>query len=422
MVNIPLAVGRRTVDLEIDASHLLDILTPALPAERHSPAALVETKLKAAAFDEIVRQKRSATIVVPDKTRRCGARHFLPVLLERLNAAGIAEQKVRVVLANGSHPGHRRQEIEDILGREVARRVLVTQHDCRDSTHLRFLGTTQFDTPVWLSDYVLDTECLLVTGTVVHHYFAGYGGGAKMINPGCAGEETIKRNHALTIDRERGGIHPGCGPGQMAGNPVQEDIWSSMRFVRSDFLLETLLDEHGRIVEVVCGRDLRETHLAACRLADRFYRRPIAKRADLVVVSCGGWPKDINLIQSHKAIRHAFQAVKPGGVILAVAECSQGIGSETFLPWFDIEDDSTLAAELAENYTLNGTTALSVRTMARSATIVLVSELEESVVRKIGLLPARTLQEGWRTAGSLLPEKFDCYVLPNGSLTLPEVR
>ncbi len=138
-------------------------------------------------------------------------------------------------------------------------------------------------------------------------------------------------------------------------------------------------------------------------------------------MSCGGFPKDINFIQAHKSIQNAFQAVKEGGVILILAECEQGIGSETFLDWFNYSDESSFRGALANNFTLNATTALSLKMKTRAVKIVLVSTLPENLVVKLAMLPAADLGEGWKIAGKLLPENFKCFVIPNGSLTLPQL-
>ncbi|MFQ5677732.1 MAG: nickel-dependent lactate racemase, partial [bacterium] len=317
----------------------------------------------------------------------------------------------------GSHPSHNREEIRRLVGKEIGARISLVEHDSKNTEDLVFLGTTKFGTPVSLNRRILETDVLLVAGTVVHHYFAGYGGGPKMINPGCAGYETITRNHALTIDQKTGTIHSKCQIGVLEGNPVQEDILDSMRFVKADFSLTTILDPGGDIARAMCG-ELFATHEQARKCIDEHYKVAIAERADVVVVSCGGFPKDINLIQIHKSIHNAFQAVKQGGVLLVLAECAQGVGSETFLDWFEY-DDQSLKAALVSRFTLNATTALSLKSKAKAVKIILVSRLPENLVRKLGLTPAKTLDDGWREARKMLPENSTAFVIPNGSLTLP---
>lgn len=422
MAAVTLAIGREKLKFNLASKHILDILRPSGFAASHSPEDLITQSLNnpidSKPIEQLVRAKQKTLIIIPDKTRACGARVFLPPFIAGLNRLGVADSDVRILLANGSHASQTTEEIEKIVGFEILERIEISEHDSMNSGELVFLGTTKFGTPVAINRRILEAECVIVAGTALHHYFAGYGGGPKMINPGCAGYETITKNHALTIDSSNGMLHPKCRAGILKGNPVQEDIKDSMRFVKVDFLLETILTERGEIAEMVCG-DLFKAHEEACEIVDAHYKVAIQEKADLVVVSCGGFPKDINFIQAHKSIQNAFQAVKEGGVILVLAECGQGIGSETFLDWFGYSDDAAFRKAVVENFTLNATTASSLKMKTRAAKIVLVSTLPEEIVRKLGILPASTLEEGWSLVRKMLPENFKCFVVPNGSLTLP---
>lgn len=360
-------------------------------------------------------------LIIPDKTRNFGASVVLPVLIEQLHRFGVADSDILIIIAMGSHEPHQAGEIEKLVGKEIYHAYEIVEHDCRDVENLIFVGMTKAGTPVYLNRHVVEAGKRLVVGTAVHHYFAGYGGGPKMIQPGCAGHETIVRNHALSIDQRSGCIHPNCQAGVVAGNPVQADILDSLQFLQVDLLLETVLDENGKIIFASCG-DLFETHARACQLVDDLYRIPIKGRADLVVASCGGYPKDINFIQAHKTLNNAFYAVKERGVILLLAECRDGIGSKTFLRWFQFENESDFLSALKQNYTLNGTTALSVKTKTSKCRVILISKLPSDLVLQLGLTPARTLDEGLKLALSSLSHDFTCIVMPNASLTLPEVK
>ncbi|MFQ5822619.1 MAG: nickel-dependent lactate racemase [bacterium] len=425
LVEVPLAYGKEILKLKLKSKHLLGILKPNKVTVQQTPKFLISKSLKfpisTLKFEEIFHHREKTVIIVPDKTRQCGASIFLPILVDRLNSVGIEDQDIKIILATGSHSTHMSQEIEQIVGFEIFKRIKIIEHDCHNSDELAYLGVTKFGTAVYINRHVVNAERLIVTGTAVHHYFAGYGGGPKMINPGCAGYETITRNHAMTIDAETGNIHPKCRASVLVGNPVMEDIIDSMKFIRADFLLETILNENSEIIQVFSG-DLFEAHQKACETVDSFYKIPIPKKADLVVVSCGGYSKDVNFIQAHKSIQNAFNAVKRGGVILILAECRDGIGSQTFLEWFNYSDDGALRKALRQKYKLNGTTALSLKMKTQAAKIIMISKLKKDLVENLGMLPASTLEEGWSLACSLLSEDFKCYVIPNGSLTLPFIN
>lgn len=422
MARFALAFGKEFFEFNLDSRHIIAILKPKRYSNLLSPDALIHKGLNSPvtgpSFTEVFHENRKTVIVIPDKTRRCGAELFLPILIERLHQCGINDNKIEIILANGSHPSHKSEEIRAMVGEEIYAQFNILEHNCFAQESLVYLGETKFGIPVSLNQKLTNAEQVIVAGTVVHHYFAGFGGGPKMINPGCAGYETILRNHALTIDATQGGLHPNCRAGILEGNPVQEDIQDSMKFFHVDFLLETILDENGNILDVF-GGELVGAHRKACEIVDSLYRIPITEKADLVVASCGGYPKDINFIQTHKSIENGFGAIKEGGVMLVLAECKDGIGSQTFLDWFDHSDDDIFFDELIKNYKLNGTTALSLKSKTRKSKIVLVSKLSPELVEKMGMIPAQTLREGWLAAQSLLPENFRCFILPNGSLTLP---
>ncbi|MFQ5709323.1 MAG: nickel-dependent lactate racemase [bacterium] len=417
-----LAYGEQSFQFELESKNVLGVLKPNRPSPAGSPVQLINQALDfpiaSQRFEKVFQKGGKTVIIVPDKTRKAGAEIYLPILVRRLNALGIRDRDIEVVLATGSHAPESPAEIEGVVGSEIYHRFEIIEHDCHDSENLVYLGETKNEVPVYISKHAVEAEQLLVTGTTVHHYFAGYGGGAKMINPGCAGYETVTRNHALTIDEQTGEIHANCRAGRSAGNPVLEDIHDSMKYMKPAFLLSTVIDEQGTVVEAVAG-DLLVVHKKSCEIVDAIYKVAIAQKADLVVVSCGGLPKDVNFIQAHKSLQNAFVAVKPGGTIILLAECRDGIGSQTFLDWFDYPDDAALSQAIRKHYKVNGTTALSLKNKTRAAHVILVSTLETGLVLKLGMRPASDVGQAFKMAMRQVPTDFKCYVIPNGSLTLP---
>jgi len=420
MAEISLALGHHSVSLNIPSRHLAAILKTKESEQETTGAPLVETALHAAFDDPAgfpLKQTRTL-LLLPDKTRDCGAQVLLPVFLNKLNNLGMRDADITILLANGSHSPNSPAEISEMLGSQITQRVDIIQHDCHNQEELRTLGVTSSNVPVILNRRLLETEQILIAGTVVHHYFAGFGGGPKMLNPGCAGYDTITKNHALTISLEHRGLHPGCRAGVLEGNPVQNDIRESIQSLLPVFLVETVMNARSEIDKVFAG-SLMPTHRAACDYVNSLYKVDVAQAADLVIASCGGFPKDINLIQAHKTIHNAFQVVKAGGVLLILAACSQGVGSETFMRWFDLENEDVMLQTLTEHYTLNGTTALSLRAKSRAAKIVLVSDLDGALATQCGIETTRTLADGLICAQRYLPQNYSCLVIPNGSVTLP---
>ncbi len=422
---VTLAYGHDSTQLEIPDSHPVRELRlrqapPEVPATEAIRAAL-ESPIAAKPMAEIFRRGERTVIIVPDGTRQAQTPTYLPVLLDRLNELGISDTDIRIVIATGSHRVPEPAEFPLLVGEEAAARVKILAHDCRDDSSLVYLGDTVFGTPVWLNRTVVQGERLVVTGTIIHHYFAGYGGGPKMILPGCAGYETIRTNHARTISVENGGVHPRCELGVIDGNPVQEDLRDAMKFVSVDWLLHTILNPSGEIVGVVAG-EMLSAHAAGCRQVDALYCIPLQEQADIVVASCGGFPKDVNFVQAHKSLHNAFRAVKPGGSLILFAECRNGIGSPTFMKWFRYPTPQAMAEALVENYELNGHTALATLQKARAAHIFLVSDLDPQDVRRMGLHPARDAGEAWSMATEGRSSDATVVIIPHASLTVPQPK
>jgi nickel-dependent lactate racemase len=352
-------------------------------------------------------------IVIPDHTRRCHAERILPGLLDMLSFA-----ELEIIIANGSHILQPRDVIRDLVGDTVLERVPVFQHDCRDETHLYYAGETSNGTPVWLNKAIQRADLVITLGGILYHYFAGYGGGPKMLMPGIAGYETIRLNHKFTIDQQNHVFHEQCREGNLHTNPVYQDLVQVLDMVPNTLSYQIALSPQGDIVHVATGSVLDAQHEIIPHVK-KMYNVPIGKKFDIVLASAGGFPADVNLIQSHKSIHHAFQAVRQDGVIVMAAECSEGIGSSTFLPYFDAGSSEHIAAKLVQNYKINGHTALSLKTKAEKANIILLSSLPDETVQRCGMIPAQNSQQAMEIALSLLLENSTGAILPKAFAQVP---
>lgn len=369
-------------------------------------------------FNQIFRGAGQVLIVVPDRSRLSATEVYLPILRQRLNHLGVSDQQITLLVATGNHPPQSEADLRSIFPEDIFTRIKIVQHDCHDKKALSYIGETKRGTPIFVNKLIADADHIIVCGTVVHHYFAGFGGGPKMIMPGCAGYESITRNHALAIDAEQLRMHPGCQDGKVEGNPLQEDLREAFKFINVSFLLHTILNGHKDIIGAVAGEPL-QAHAAGCRIIDDIYRIPIREPADLVIVSCGGHPKDINYIQAHKSLHHAFYAVRPHGTIIFLARCPDGIGSQTFMEWFDYDNPEQLHHALIHRYKINGTTALATMQKARESRVIAVTDLPPAIVAKLGFIPAASLPEALTIARQGLSQHHSTYVMPNGALTVP---
>jgi lactate racemase len=301
----------------------------------------------------------------------------------------------------------------DIVGDYVADKIKLFNHDCRDSANLIYLGDTNFGTPVHVNRMVAEADRRILTGSVVHHFFAGFGGGRKALVPGVAGWETIRKNHSLLLDDR-------ARTGALEGNPVHEDLLEAARFVGADFLLNTVLDEDKNIIGVFAG-GMIEAHQAACEMVDRVNGAKIERLYDVVIASAGGYPKDINLYQAHKALDNALEALKPGGRMVLVAQCSEGVGSDIFEEWAGKYNTVREMEEaLRHEFVLGGHKAYTVAKLLRKGTVFLVSDLDRQIASKVGFVPLSTIDEALEEIYGGGGELSTC-VIPQGALVLPRL-
>jgi nickel-dependent lactate racemase len=226
-------------------------------------------------------------------------------------------------------------------------------------------------------------------------------------------------SHFAVLNPGQGsGKNPNAVTGKLDNNPVHQAMNEACALAAPDFILNTVLAPDKRIIAAFGGL-WHETHQAGCRYYREHFSYRLPEKADLVVVSCGGFPKDINLIQAHKAMEYAAQALKDGGVMILLAECRDGFGNSTFFNWFRHKQLDQFEAALREQYEINGQTAYSILQKAQHFSIILVSEFPGPQVKQMGMLPARSLDEGLQLAAGHLPPDWTALVMPEGGSVLP---
>jgi nickel-dependent lactate racemase len=325
----------------------------------------------------------SIVIAVADKTRRCGYPEYLPVLTEVLTDFGVKASRITFHIAYGTHAPQNDKESRAVYGKCYDIFPFV-HHDCRKKESFVFLGKTGRGTPVMLPRKIYEAGFLITFGAVSHHYFAGYGGGRKLIFPGLGFREAVYRNHGLFLDRKNRKTETFCHPGMLDGNPLAEDLAEYETYRPTDLAVHGIADSRGNICDLLVGRGASHFR-SACRLHGENSEIRTEPSYDTVLASCGGHPKDINMIQSHKALHNAAAFMKDGGSLIILAACRDGIGSRTFLPWFDMGSYSAAFDRLAENYEGNGGTALAMMEKTQRIRIFMMTELPADIAEKMGV-------------------------------------
>jgi len=368
-------------------------------------------------LSRLVRPGDRVAVAISDVTRYSATDRFLPALLRETDAAGVPRKRVTLFVARGTHRAMTIRELREAIGPEIDSGLRVAQSD--PNRDLADLGTTSRGTRVLVSRELMEHDRIVLTGTISFHYFAGFGGGRKALVPGCAGKETAHQTHFRIFRADGPGKHPMARPGVLAGNPVHEDIVEAVAMASPTFLVNSLLTPAKQPFDLVAGH-WQKAHEEGCALYAKHYRVPMARRYPLVIASAGGFPKDINLIQSHKALDNAFLAVDPGGVLVLVAECPDGFGSSTFFPWFRHGDPDAMERKLRAKYQIYGQTAHAVLTKARACRVILVSSLKPEDVEAMGMRPASSVKEALRAAKEMMGELPVPLVVPDAGYILPE--
>lgn len=411
--------------LEIDLGERRGVRTegnayPApLPDPERSLTEAIERPVGAPALRKIIPRSGSISVLISDLTRERGTGRMLTGLLGFLEAHGAGPDRVTVVAALGMHRGFRAGELEAHVGGDILGRWKVLEHDARDAASLLDVGTTPAGTPCLFNRAVAVSSLVIAFGTVSFHYFAGYGGGRKLILPGVAGEATIVANHRLSLGKDPGaGLSPGCRSGELDGNPVHEDMLAGARLIGArTFAVNSVGGASGSTVFVNAG-ELDASHRAACEFVSAHFRIPVDRLYRAVIVSAGGLPRDINLLQSHKALRHASIALEEGELLLGAAACPEGIGSDSYLAAFD-GGRHAVADAVRKNYTLNSQTAISTRELTARFSIYLRSMLKDDLVARFGMCPWKPGYEEYLLEG-IAGE--DILVIEDASRFLPVKR
>lgn len=376
-------------------------------------------------IEKAVQPGDKVCIIISDITRRWQQPGtYLPILVERLNRAGIPDADILILCATGTHRKQTKAEHISLVGEELYGRIRFIDHQCDDQEHLTYMGTTMRGTPVWLNSYAMSCDKIILTGGVVYHFLAGFGGGRKSIVPGIAGRATININHNNALNKGLGsGSNPRvCNGNMKEDNPFHSDLMECAALAKPAYLLNVIVDDSYQIVGAFAG-DWRAAHAAAARVVEKLDGVAIPRRAPLVVASAGGFPKDINLYQTSKTLANALAAVCPGGTIILLSQCREGFGDPDCEA--QICQHSTMEERekaLRANFSIGGFVGFLFAETAENYHLILVTDIPGERFARTKIQVARTLDEALALAapyhgGSL--DGVETILMPHGGSTFP---
>jgi nickel-dependent lactate racemase len=364
---------------------------------------------------------RRVSIIVDDVTRPTPSRRLIEVILEGLNQRGVPDSTIGIFVARGLHRVHNTLDLERLLGKRLLERVNVTVSN-PDGGYTS-LGRTPYGTEVSICNAFLESDLRITTGHISPHQFAGYTGGRKSIVPGIASRDTIVAHHG------RWCFHPNSIMGQLKENYHHLDMEAAAVMAGVDLIVNVILNSCTEIAYLAVG-DLKNAHLQGVERLDQAVKVVFERRHPIVIASPNGYPTDIDLRTAQKALPAAEIAVEPGGCIILVAECREGLGiTKEYLELFKgISDPMVAMARAKEIMDCVGysQTMMQAYLFARAlskANIIVVSEnIDGDLARSCLLEQASSLNDAILRAWSIIGKREPVVVFPNAPALIPLIE
>jgi len=372
------------------------------------------------ALREIAANKKGkkTVVVVNDATRPTATHKLLPPLMKELEACGIPDQDILILIATGTHRAVRPDEFDRLLGDGMAGRYRIVNHDCLDLKNMVRLGTTSEGIPVILNRLLCDADIKILTGSIHPHQGAGFSGGRKSILPGLTSLETLKLHHGPKFRP------PEPAMGWLEGNPFHLQAMEGAKEARPDFILNLVQNQRKEITRAVAG-DLEEAWLAGVEASREVFEIEAPENVDIVVAVPGGHPRDFNLYQSQKALATAELVVKKGGSIILPVECRDGVGSELFFEWMS---SASCPEDVMERFRVEGYNAgtskawLYARCLLKAEVIVVSDCLDEETLGQMFTKKASDLDKAVAMALEAQGQDAGILVLRNAPDMIPKRR
>ncbi len=423
VMRINLAFGKTGISADLPDQFRYRVLeartaTP-LPDANGALEAALDRPLGTPPLAEMARGKSSAAISVCDITRPAPNRLTLPLVLRRLEASGIARERITILIATGLHRPATPEEICEICGEEIAAAYRVVNHDARNLASHRALGSTRSGTPVYIDERFASADLHITLGFIEPHLMLGFSGGRKLVAPGLAAQETIKVLHSPKFMRDVRSVE-----GSIEDNPLHRELLEIARMARHDFILDVALARDRSIAGVFAG-DPVEAHRRGVEFVSEVLLETLDEPVDCAITSAAGYPLDLTYYQTIKGVTAASHIVKPGGAILIVGACAEGAGAPEFAHMLrDGISDAEFLARIAgspvtiDQWQLEKLALVSTRQRLLWYVPGLPSEYHAGLWgRSFG-----TIESAIAELGSSLPAGAKVAVIPDGPYVLAKTR
>lgn len=423
-MKVPIRFGKGELQVEIPDENLMAVLRmnplPPIGDPVGGVYEALERPIGSEPLSKIARGKSSACIVISDITRPVPNKVILPPILETLEHSGIPRERITILIATGIHRPNLGDELIELVGEEIASKYRIVNHySQKPETHV-YLGRTKRGTPVYVDKTYVEADLKILTGLIEPHLMAGFSGGRKSICPGLCSVETMKYAHGpWLLEDER------SAPGILEGNPFHEEATEIAQMAGVDFILNVTLDERRRITGIFAGH-LIEAFTEGVRHCERGVKVLLDEPADIVVTSSAGYPLDTTFYQAIKGAVGVMDIVKPGGTIILLAECREGIGSEPFTDlMLRTEDLDKFVKDLYDlsKFTIDQWQFEELVKVLRKAEVYCYSTgIDYETLGKLFVTPLRSPNEGVKMALEKHGPKAKVIAVPEGPYVLPMLR
>ena len=420
-MKIDMPYSQSTISTEIDDHRILGVLkNRPLPAVEDLECAVqraIQNPIGSPPLREIVSNGDKIVIIVNDITRPSPSEIMVREIVRELNELEISDQDITIVIATGTHRPNTPAEMKKMLG-PIADRFQVFNHDCQDQENLVYIGDTSQGLEIYINKLVARANIRILTGIIAPHHGAGFSGGRKSIVPGVASLRTLKEHHSLPI-RSFNPVY-----GVLHGNSFHEQAVEATRLVGVDFIVNVVPNAKKEIVAVVAG-DLEEAHEAGANICRQMCEVTMPEKADIVLTSPGGYPRDINLYQALKAVATAEMAVKPEGVIILVAECPEPIEDTDFPRWLRAADTPKEVIERfqKEGFTIGSAKAFALARAVDQFQVIIVSEkIAVDELDGLFVTGATTLEDAFEIAEKIVGHQSKVLIIPHGNNLIPKEK
>ena len=416
-VNISIPYGDRLVSFSVPRENLEEIVEPNEvrfpPSELRCIESAIDHPIGTGRLEEIVHRGQKIVVVGDDLTRVTPLHKVLPSVVGRLNGCGIGDDDITVVIALGTHRPMTEEELSEKVGPSMYSRLRVVNHDYRCKDRLTDLGTSDLGIRVWINKSVAEADVKIGIGNIIPHASAGWSGGAKILYPGVAGEQTVEEFHAGMAYDMRNKLGAEIAP-------LREDIEKLVQKIGLDFIINTVCDSYGRIYRVVAG-DYIKAHRKGIQHARALYGVKVKAKADVVVIS--SYPKNIEFWQGGVGLYAAKEVVKEGGTIILVTPCPEGIARmHPLFAEYIAEDPDTLLEKMKANRVEDKTAAAPAVCVARvkqQADVGVYTELHRNVVEGMGFGYVVDMDQAIGEALARYGKNAKAMVISHGGDSLP---